>query len=149
MNNFNKLKKSVDELLEVMLSQENDVNLLILKIIFEQYGSKNNITPMELSKDLLNEFLHNEIDKKYNGQKVQIKEDKVIECEKKVNEEEKLYANKQEAYNDFFKEWVIPGSKNDVELLFYRDITKSFWSPFINSHILNLPHRYTTQQTKI
>jgi uncharacterized protein YciU (UPF0263 family) len=142
MSNFNKLKKAVDELLEVMSSQKNDVNLLIFKIIFEQYGSKKNITPIQVSKDLLNEFLNNEIDKKYFGQKVVIEEEK-------VNEEKKLYTNTQEAYNDFFRELVTEGSKNDIELLFYRDISKKIWTPFINSHKLNLPHRYAPQQTKI
>jgi hypothetical protein len=144
MSNFEKLKKSVDELLEVMSLQDNDVNLYILKIIFEQYAFKKNIDPIQVSKDLVNEFLNNEIDNKYSGKKVVIKEEK-------INKEEKLYTNTKEVVETYFKRLIFSDFKKDnkTDYFFYESINREILSLFIASHKRNLPHRYAPQQTKI
>ena len=142
MSNIKKMEKAIKDLLEIMLSQKDDVNILVMKTMIQQYSEQSNIPSLQLSKDLFDEFLHNKIEDKFH---------KKVEKEEKVNEEEKLYANKQEAYHDYFKQWYLSGRKenDETDYIFYRNINKTIWKAFIESHRLNLPHRYQPQQTKI
>jgi hypothetical protein len=142
MSNIKKMEKAIKDLLEIMFSQEDDVNILVMKSMIQQYSEQSNIPSLQLSKDLFDEFLHNKIEDKFH---------KKVEKEEKVNEEEKLYTNKQEAYHDYFKKWYLSGRKenNETDYIFYKNINKAIWKAFIDSHRLNLPHRYAPQQTKI
>jgi hypothetical protein len=136
MSNIKKMEKAIKDLLEIMLSQEDDVNILVMKSMIQQYSEQSNIPSLKLSKDLFDEFLHNKIEDKFH---------KKVEKKEKVKKEE-LYTSKQEAYHSYFKEWYLSGRKenNETDYIFYKNINKAIWKAFIDSHRLNLPHRYAT-----
>lgn len=133
MSNVKKMEEAIKHLLEVMLSQEDEVNILVMKTMIQQYGEQSNKSSIQLSKDLFDEFLHNKIEDKFH---------KKVDEEEKVKNEEKLYTNTQHAYKDYFKEWYISTKEDDNELIFYKYINREIWTPFIKSHTLNLPHKY-------
>jgi hypothetical protein len=138
MSNIKKMEKAIKDLLEIMISQEDDVNILVMKTMIQQYSDQSNIPSLQLSKDLFDEFLNNKIEDKFH---------KKVEKEEKVKNEE-LYINTQEAYHDYFKQWYLSGRKenNETDYIFYRNINKTIWKAFIESHRLNLPHRYAPKQ---
>lgn len=135
MSNVKKMEEAIKHLLEVMLSQEDEVNILVMKSMIQQYGEQSNKSSIQLSKDLFDEFLHNKIEDKFH---------KKVDKEEKVKKEEKPYTSMQEAYYDYFKEWYLSGRKeNDkTDYIFYRSMHKTIWKAFIQSHNKEFPHKY-------
>ena len=143
MSNYKKMIKAVKQLLEVMVYQEDEVNLIILKSIIEDYAHKCNIAPLQISKDLFDEFLDHKIERNYE-KKIPLKEEK-------VEKEEKLYKNNQEAFQDYFKDFVTDGhilirqnqdKEDNTEYLFYKDLSKRIFRPFMKSHKKEFHHKY-------
>lgn len=135
MSNKDKMDKSIKDLLEVMLFQEDEVNILILKTLVEGYSEQCNISSLQLSKDLFDEFLYNKIEEKF---------DKKIKDKEKVKQEEvkeEKLLKKQDTFDYYFNN-LIYGGDGGINKIFYHFMFVDIWLPFVNSHKAKFPYKY-------
>lgn len=137
MNNFKRMSKAMKDLLEVMLFQQDEVNILILKNLIQEYGEQNNISSLQLSKQIFDEFLNNKIEDTYY---------KKIKEEEEMKEEKLL--TKQDTFNYYFDN-LLYGGDGETNKIFYYFMFVDIFHPFVNSHNAKFPHKYASQQTKI
>ena len=130
MSNVKKMEEAIKNLLEVMLFQEDEVNLLVLKTMIQQYGEQCNISSLQLSKQIFEEFLNNTIEDKFH---------KKVKEEEKVKEEKLLM--RQDTFNYYFAN-LIYGGDGEINKTFYHFIFVDVWLPFVNSHKVQFPHKY-------
>lgn len=135
MSNVKKMEEAIKNLLEVMLFQEDEVNILVLKTMIQQYGEQCNISSLQISKQIFEEFLYNKIEDKFH-KKVK-KEEKIKEEEVK---EEKLLM-KQDTFDYYFAN-LIYGGDGQMNKIFYHFMFVDIWLPFVNSHKAKFPYKY-------
>jgi hypothetical protein len=152
-NKSSDIENLINKLINYMSDKSQDLNYLILKAIIQDYSKLNSITPLTISSQLMNEFIDNKIEDKFNKKRNSNKEinNKVIENHKKVNEEEKLYTDTREVIDSYFERLIFSDFKkgNETDYIFYDSMKREIFIPFVISHKRNLPHRYAPQQTKI
>ena len=134
MSNVKKMEEAIKNLLEVMLFQEDEVNLLVLKTMIQQYGEQCNISSLQLSKQIFEEFLNNTIEDKFHKK---VKEEEKVKEEVK---EEKLLM-KQDTFNYYFDN-LLYGGNGEINKTFYHFLFVDILNPFVNSHKVQFPHKY-------